>query len=222
MRTFQWMLAVHRKDTMALILKVSGSDPSLLSVLALAYCGLPRTFYLSASWSGPVFSMVIHLKRHHQRMHYIHNHNQKLRVYAETRAAHTTVMLVVTFVTFYLLDCICTFFHISFVNTHLWGRYVKEVLTVSLPTVSPLLLIFRDPKGPCWRPFMVGLQSHVTGVRSLEQESEVKMCPTHENLSLRLEGVGLFPPLQSWTLVCSLYNFHVCHIVMDPGGQVLP
>ncbi|XP_052036905.1 vomeronasal type-1 receptor 4-like [Apodemus sylvaticus] len=95
------------------------------------------------------FSMVIHLNRHHQRMHYIHNHNQKLRAYAETRASHTIVMLVVTFVTFYLLDCICTFFHISFANTRFWLRHVKEVLTVSFPTISPLLLIFRDPKGPC-------------------------------------------------------------------------
>nr|AEF00110.1 vomeronasal type 1 receptor D6 [Mus musculus domesticus]AEF00118.1 vomeronasal type 1 receptor D6 [Mus musculus domesticus] len=115
-------------------------------------------------------SIVLHLNRHHQRMHYIHNTSQKFRAYAETRAAHTVLMLVVTFVSFYLLDCICTFFHISFVNTRFWLRHVKEVLTVSFPTISPLLLIFRDPMCPCPVPFIVGLQSRVTGISSLEQE----------------------------------------------------
>ncbi|XP_031240025.1 vomeronasal type-1 receptor 4-like [Mastomys coucha] len=115
-------------------------------------------------------SMVMHLNRHHQRMHYIHNMDQKVRAYAETRASHTILMLVVTFVSFYLLDCICTFFHISFVNIRFWLRHVKEVLTVSFPTISPLMLIFRGPMCPCPVPFIVGLQSHVTGVASLEQE----------------------------------------------------
>ncbi|NP_001008923.1 vomeronasal 1 receptor 37 [Rattus norvegicus] len=115
-------------------------------------------------------SMVIHLNRHHQRICYIHNPSKDHRGYAETRAANTILMLVVTFVTFYLLDCICTFFHISFVDTRFWLRHVKEILTVSFPTISPLILIFRNPRGPCPVPFVVELQSHVTGVASLEQE----------------------------------------------------
>ncbi|XP_028635265.1 vomeronasal type-1 receptor 1-like [Grammomys surdaster] len=94
-------------------------------------------------------SMVILLNRHHQRLLYIQSPKQKLRAYAEIRAAHTILMLVVTFVTFYLLDCICTFFHISFVDSWLWLRHVKEILAVSFPTISPLLLTFRDPKDPC-------------------------------------------------------------------------
>ncbi|XP_031241476.1 vomeronasal type-1 receptor 1-like [Mastomys coucha] len=94
-------------------------------------------------------SMVILLNKHHQRLQHIQSPNQKLSVHAETRAAHTILMLVVTFVTFYLLDCICTFLHISFVESRLWLRRVKEILAVSFPTFSPLLLIFRDPKDPC-------------------------------------------------------------------------
>ncbi|XP_031241474.1 vomeronasal type-1 receptor 4-like [Mastomys coucha] len=94
-------------------------------------------------------SIVTHLNRHHKRMHYIHNPNQDHKVYAETRASYTILMMVVTFVNFYFLDCICTFFHISFVSTRLWLRHVKEVLAVSFPTISPLLLIFRDSKGHC-------------------------------------------------------------------------
>nr|AEF00134.1 vomeronasal type 1 receptor D7 [Mus musculus domesticus]AEF00137.1 vomeronasal type 1 receptor D7 [Mus musculus domesticus]AEF00139.1 vomeronasal type 1 receptor D7 [Mus musculus domesticus]AEF00141.1 vomeronasal type 1 receptor D7 [Mus musculus domesticus]AEF00145.1 vomeronasal type 1 receptor D7 [Mus musculus domesticus] len=98
-------------------------------------------------WSS--VSMVILLNRHHQRLQHIQSPNQKLRVHAETRAAHTILMLVVTFVTCYLLDCICTFLHISFVDSRLWLRRVKEILAVSFPTFSPLLLIFRDPNDPC-------------------------------------------------------------------------
>ncbi|XP_021045451.1 vomeronasal type-1 receptor 4-like [Mus pahari] len=94
-------------------------------------------------------SMAILLKRHHHRMQHIHSSNQDHRVYADTRAAHTILMLVVTFVSFYLLDCICTFFHISFVDSRLLLRHVKEVLNASFPTISPFLLIFRDPKNPC-------------------------------------------------------------------------
>jgi vomeronasal1 receptor len=59
------------------------------------------------------------------------------------------VMLVVTFVSFYLLHCISFILHIVFVDSHLWLRHIGEVLTSSFPTISPLLLIFRDPSYPC-------------------------------------------------------------------------
>jgi len=94
-------------------------------------------------------SMVILLNRHHHRLQHIHSSNQDHRGYAETKAAYTILMLVVTFVTFYLLDCICTFLHISFVDSRLWLRRVREILAVSFPTFSPLLLILRDSKDPC-------------------------------------------------------------------------
>ena len=94
-------------------------------------------------------SMVIHLNRHHQRMHYIHNPNQSNRGHAETRAAHTILMLVVTFVSLYILNCITILFHISFVESRLWLRYATKLLALSFPTISPLMLIFRDCKGHC-------------------------------------------------------------------------
>ncbi|XP_021515848.2 vomeronasal type-1 receptor 4-like [Meriones unguiculatus] len=95
-------------------------------------------------------SMVILLKRHHQRLQHIHTSSLDNRGNAETRASHTILMVVVTFVSFYLLDCICTFLHISFVDSLLWLREVKEVLAASFPTISPLLLIFRNPKDSCF------------------------------------------------------------------------
>ena len=107
-------------------------------------------------------SMMIHLNRHHQRMNHIHKVNQNNRGHAETRAAHTILMLVVTFVSLYILDCICSLFHISFVESRLWLRYVTKLLALSFPTISPLLLIFRDPRGHCSLLFSVGLEIHMT------------------------------------------------------------
>ena len=94
-------------------------------------------------------SMMIHLNRHHQRMNRIHKVNQNNRGHAETRAAHTILMLVVTFVSLYILNCISILLHISFVESRLWTRYVINLLALSFPTISPLLLIFRDCKGHC-------------------------------------------------------------------------
>ncbi|XP_021044778.1 vomeronasal type-1 receptor 4-like [Mus pahari] len=108
-------------------------------------------------------SMVIHLNRHHQRMHYLHNPNQSNRGHAENRAAHAILMLLATFVSLYILDCICSLFYISFVESRLWLIDVIELLHLSFPTVSPLLLIFRDPRGPCSLLIIVGLEIHVTG-----------------------------------------------------------
>ena len=108
-------------------------------------------------------SMVIHLNRHHQRMNHIHKVNQNNRGHAETRAAHTILMLVVTFVSLYILNCISILFYISFVESRLWLRYVTKLLALSFPTISPLLLIFRDCKGHCSLLFSVGLEIHVTG-----------------------------------------------------------
>ncbi|XP_040590027.1 vomeronasal type-1 receptor 4-like [Mesocricetus auratus] len=93
--------------------------------------------------------MVLLLHRHHQRTKHILTHIQDHRVHAETRAAHTILMLVVTFVSFYLLNVICIILHTFLMDFRLWIRHVCEVLAVSFPTVSPFLLILRDPKDPC-------------------------------------------------------------------------
>ncbi|XP_051017954.1 vomeronasal type-1 receptor 4-like [Acomys russatus] len=113
-------------------------------------------------------SMVTLLNRHHQRLQHIHTTNQDHRGYAETRATHTILMLVVTFVSFYLLDCICNSFHISYVDSRFWLRHIIKVLASSFPTISPLLLICRDPKDPCSVLFIVGLPSKDSPMGSIE------------------------------------------------------
>ncbi|XP_034374054.1 vomeronasal type-1 receptor 4-like [Arvicanthis niloticus] len=94
-------------------------------------------------------SMVLLLHRHRQRMQHILTPNQVRRGHAETRATHTILMLVATFVGFYLLNFICITFHSFLMDSPLFVRHVAEVLIAGFPTISPLLLIFRDPKDPC-------------------------------------------------------------------------
>ncbi|XP_036054969.1 vomeronasal type-1 receptor 4-like [Onychomys torridus] len=94
-------------------------------------------------------SMVLLLHRHHQRTQHILTPNKNQRGHAETRAAQTVLMLVVTFVGLYLLNFICIIFHTFLTDYRVWLRHVNEVLTAAFPTVSPFLLLFRDPKDPC-------------------------------------------------------------------------
>uniref|UniRef100_A0A8C6RH10 Vomeronasal type-1 receptor n=1 Tax=Nannospalax galili TaxID=1026970 RepID=A0A8C6RH10_NANGA len=93
-------------------------------------------------------SMVILLHRHQQRLQHIHTSIQDHRGHPETRATHIILILVVTFVTFYVLDCVYTIFNISFVDAHLWLRHVKKVLAASFSTISPLMLIIKDLRSP--------------------------------------------------------------------------
>jgi vomeronasal1 receptor len=86
-------------------------------------------------------------------MQHILTPNQDARGQAESRATHTILMLVVTFVSFYLLNFICIIFHTFFIHYNLFIRLLGEILAAGFPTISPLLLIFRDPKNPCLELF---------------------------------------------------------------------
>ncbi|NP_001160187.1 vomeronasal 1 receptor 120 [Mus musculus] len=105
------------------------------------------TFMSIMVWTS--VSMILLLHRHRQRMQHILTPNQYRRGQAESRATHTILMLVVTFVSFYLLNFICIIFHTLLMHSHLFTRLVSEVLAAVFPSISPLLLIFRDPKDPC-------------------------------------------------------------------------
>ena len=95
------------------------------------------TFMSIMVWTS--VSMVLLLHRHRQRMQHILTPNQNPRGQAETRATRTILMLVVTFVSFYLLNFICIIFHTFFIHYNLFIRLLGEILAAGFPTISCLL-----------------------------------------------------------------------------------
>ncbi|XP_017526100.2 vomeronasal type-1 receptor 4-like [Manis javanica] len=88
------------------------------------------------------------LRRHHQRVQHIHTPKGPHSCSPETRAAHTILMLVVTFVVFYVMNLVFTFHITVFLDVQLWLIQTCNILALCFPTVSPFLLVLRDPRTP--------------------------------------------------------------------------
>uniref|UniRef100_A0A8C6G6D5 Vomeronasal type-1 receptor n=1 Tax=Mus spicilegus TaxID=10103 RepID=A0A8C6G6D5_MUSSI len=112
--------------------------------LRIAY---DATFMSIMVWTS--VSMVLLLHRHHQKMQHIFTTNRHYRGQAETRATSTILILVITFVSFYLLNFTCIIIQALVTDSHAFVRHWSEALVTGFPTISPLLLIFRKSKDPC-------------------------------------------------------------------------
>ena len=97
-------------------------------------------------WSSG--SMVLLLLRHRQRVQHIHSATGHHRCPLETRAAHNILMLVVTFVIFYLLNSIFSFRISAFLESCLWLIQTFSVLASCFPTDSTFQLLLMDPRTP--------------------------------------------------------------------------
>ncbi|NP_001240422.2 vomeronasal 1 receptor ornAnaV1R3101 [Ornithorhynchus anatinus] len=98
------------------------------------------------SWASGYMVIVLH--RHHQQVQHIHSTSRSPKSSTETRAINTILLLVTCFVCFYWLDSFMNIY-LSFVK-----GYEREVqstmafLSTCFPSLSPLVLISRDPRFP--------------------------------------------------------------------------
>nr|XP_015105028.1 vomeronasal type-1 receptor 1-like [Vicugna pacos] len=129
----------------------SVSSPSAGAVILWSF---PDAMFIGLTvWSSG--SMVLLLHRHHQRVQYIHTPTGHHRCPPETRAAHTILLLVVIFVIFYVPSSVFTFYMAAFLDSRLWLMQTSDVLVSCFPTVSPFLLLLRDPRPPRFWSFVV-------------------------------------------------------------------
>ncbi|XP_036598835.1 vomeronasal type-1 receptor 4-like [Trichosurus vulpecula] len=111
---------------------------TFLSLLDAMYVGL------MVSSSG---YMVILLYRHHKKVQQIHITCFFPRASPETRATKTILLLVSTFISSYLINCVLTAY-MSVIKSPLWLIHASAFLTSCFPAVSPYVLISSDSEVP--------------------------------------------------------------------------
>ncbi|XP_036598857.1 vomeronasal type-1 receptor 1-like [Trichosurus vulpecula] len=140
------------------------------------YCSVNVTGDISASVHVLVFSLpdavcmtfisfttgykVYLLYKHHKRVQQFHTDSFSHRAFPETRATKMILLMVSTFVTFYLLNCILTGIMHS-MTLKPWLVHSSAFLAACFPMLSPFVLTSSDPqilryssavhgrKGPC-------------------------------------------------------------------------
>ena len=130
---------LHRPDTIILMRRATGSAPPQVPVQGLSSCGPPRTPCLLASWSGPAaprcFSCTDTTRG-----------GGISTPPLGTTAARTILMLVLTLVIFYVVTSILVFYITAFFDFRQWLIQTSDILVSCFSTISPFLLLLRDPR----------------------------------------------------------------------------
>ncbi|XP_010338945.1 vomeronasal type-1 receptor 3-like [Saimiri boliviensis] len=93
-------------------------------------------------------SMVLILHRHKRQVQRIRGTNLSPRASPESRVTQSVLVLVSTFVLFYSLSSIFTLHMSLFPNPSWWLVNTSALITACFPTVSPFVLMSRDPRIP--------------------------------------------------------------------------
>ncbi|XP_032127056.1 vomeronasal type-1 receptor 1-like [Sapajus apella] len=89
-------------------------------------------------------SVVLVLHRHKQRVQHIRSHSLSPRTSPETRATHSILVLVSTFVSFHMLASILSFGVTHIQNPSHWLRSFSFLASAGFPTFSPFVFIVTD------------------------------------------------------------------------------
>nr|XP_023398909.1 vomeronasal type-1 receptor 4-like [Loxodonta africana] len=155
-----WILHMLLNTSFLMYMTSNRSNKSITNKKDYGYCSSVRidqtTILLNSLWlalpdvvtlglmlwfSG---SMVFILYKHKQRVQHIHRNSVSPRASAETRATQTILVLVSTFVSFYILSSIFQIFIAVFYQPSWWILNMDALISMCFPTVSPLILMSCD------------------------------------------------------------------------------
>ncbi|XP_037675071.1 vomeronasal type-1 receptor 1-like [Choloepus didactylus] len=83
-----------------------------------------------------------------QRMKHIRTLSISHRFSPEAKATQTILLLASTFILFYFINSILTIYNTIFFECRPWLQHTANFLAACHPTLSPLILLLRDPRGP--------------------------------------------------------------------------
>ncbi|NP_001160253.1 vomeronasal 1 receptor monDomV1R1224 [Monodelphis domestica] len=90
--------------------------------------------------------LVLFLHRHHQVVQHIYSSSFIPRTSPETRATHTILVLVSTYVSFNSINSIMAIYLFQFEKYHLWLMPTSAFLAACFPAISPFVLIPHDSR----------------------------------------------------------------------------
>ncbi|XP_005412795.1 PREDICTED: vomeronasal type-1 receptor 4-like [Chinchilla lanigera] len=123
-----------------------GGDKIVDSLYTVLFVFPEVLFSVLIIWGSS--SMVFILYRHKQRAQHIHSSNVSLKSSPESRATHSILVLLCTFVMFFFLSSILNVCVALFYNPSWWLVNISALLSVSFPTVSPFVLMNRASTVP--------------------------------------------------------------------------
>ncbi|XP_074158710.1 vomeronasal type-1 receptor 3-like [Sminthopsis crassicaudata] len=88
--------------------------------------------------------LVLLLQRHHQQVQHIHSSSHLSRRSPEIKATFTILVLVSTYVSFYSVNSVLSFYLFIFDKYYAWLIPISSFLAACFPAISPFVLISSD------------------------------------------------------------------------------
>ncbi|XP_004867242.1 vomeronasal type-1 receptor 1-like [Heterocephalus glaber] len=98
------------------------------------------------AWASAYMALLLY--RHQQRVKHIHSSSNTHRFSPETKATQTILLIASNFILFYLISSFLTIYNTVFFKSRPWLQHMTTFLAACYPTVSPLILMLRDPRAP--------------------------------------------------------------------------
>ncbi|KAM4816214.1 olfactory receptor class A-like protein 1 [Urocitellus parryii] len=103
-----------------------------------------RDAVFQGAMGGASGYMVFLLHKHHQSVLYLQTSKLLCKTPPETKAAHTVLLLMLCFLSFYWADCFLSLYTTFSSHKDPTAASVEEFLTLGYAVVSPFVLIHRD------------------------------------------------------------------------------